>query len=218
VAIKLLFILAFILPKEYTSVTTFVQENEKEIIAQLGPAYPVTLAIVAPEIIRYNRFRDFFETESLRLIYVEHGAEVVDFSIGPFQMKPSFVEKLENKLKADSFLYLQFTEICAYPTSDPALIRKERVSRLESLEWQLKYLKCAITYLDGRFKEKSWASVTEKLRYYSTCYNHDLDATEEEIHAWGQVKIFPYGLGNPLSRYAYHEIVIDYYQYKLSQL
>ena len=43
----------------------------------------LALAIGAPEIIRYQYFRDFLETSSLQLLYVNYGGDAADFSIGP---------------------------------------------------------------------------------------------------------------------------------------
>lgn len=53
------------------------------------------LAIVSPELIRWTAFKDFFETTALELLYVKKGKTYADFSIGHFQIKPSFVEQLE---------------------------------------------------------------------------------------------------------------------------
>ncbi len=60
------------------------------------------VAIIYPELLRYNYLKDFFETSSLELVYVNYGSEAADFSIGHFQMKPSFVEQLEKYSKSHS--------------------------------------------------------------------------------------------------------------------
>ncbi len=54
------------------------------------------ISIVLPELIRWNALQDIMETTALELLYVEKGKDGADFSIGYFQMKPSFIENLEN--------------------------------------------------------------------------------------------------------------------------
>ena len=74
--------------KEY--LTQQIKDNEKCIVCS---------SIIFPEFIRYSMFKDFLETEALKIGYVQFGAEAVDFSIGYCQMKPSFIEKLEYEIK-----------------------------------------------------------------------------------------------------------------------
>ena len=57
-------------------------------------------AIVFPELMLYNSVKDDIESESLRVLYVQFGKAYADFSVGPFQMKPSFAEEVETKAKA----------------------------------------------------------------------------------------------------------------------
>ena len=54
----------------------------------------IIIPILFPERIRYSIVRDFFETAFLEAIYTSQGSDYIDFSIGDFQMKPSFIEKL----------------------------------------------------------------------------------------------------------------------------
>ena len=85
------------------------------------------LSIVFPEVIRFNSFSDFIETKTLEWVYVDYGAEKADFSIGLFQMKPSFIEKLEEATKSDPSLFRPFSDILSYPTTLSAMeIRRKR--------------------------------------------------------------------------------------------
>lgn len=59
----------------------------------------VVYSIVAPEIIRYVQIKDFFEVKSLEIGYVNNKVKnLSNFSIGYFQMKPQFIEQLEDYL------------------------------------------------------------------------------------------------------------------------
>ena len=48
-------------------------------------------AVIFPELVRYSSFRDLLETGVLEALYIEKGSDVANFSIGKFQMKPSFI-------------------------------------------------------------------------------------------------------------------------------
>ena len=60
---------------------------------QLNPYF--VLAIVFPELIRYSKLQDVIESNDLKVLYVQFGDTYSNFSIGRFQMKPSFCEQLE---------------------------------------------------------------------------------------------------------------------------
>ena len=78
------------------AVSLLVKEN-KIINLELNKNERVEIiAIAFPEILRYNAFSDLIETTSNRLLYINGGRTASDFSIGLFQMRPSFVEDLEN--------------------------------------------------------------------------------------------------------------------------
>ncbi len=81
--------------EKYDKRFSFISNNFK-----VTPNY--VKSIVFPETIRYNTFKAFFETSSLELLYINNGSEAVDFSIGYFQMKPSFIEELEVAVKNSS--------------------------------------------------------------------------------------------------------------------
>jgi len=53
------------------------------------------LSIVFPELIRFNAIQDKIETFALQSLYVKYGKDYANFSVGPFQVKPSFAESLE---------------------------------------------------------------------------------------------------------------------------
>lgn len=52
-------------------------------------------AVVFPELLRYSRVQDGVEQAALLALYVQGGKAKADFSVGMFQMKPSFAEQVE---------------------------------------------------------------------------------------------------------------------------
>lgn len=139
----------------------------------------VAESVVFPELIRYSLFRDKMETGAVKALYVSGGAGRCDFSIGPFQMKPSFVEDLEKRWMRSGMarrynLY--------FDTKDSEMSRRVRISRMEMEEWQCIYLAVFLKmlYLDyGSFDRKGIHTqdgidtlpVKEQVRLAASAYN-----------------------------------------------
>jgi hypothetical protein len=138
-------------------------------------------SIVFPEVMRYSSLKDGIEAESLRTLYVQFGEEYANFSIGIFQMKPTFAVEVEKKAKQllpDS-IYKELQ--LAYKNIDEENIRNERVGRLQDDNWQMIYLTAFIFICNNRYKNKIFVSEVEKLQYYATLYNAGFEKTDEYI-------------------------------------
>lgn len=134
-------------------------------------------SLVFPEVLRYNRLRDGLETETLRTLYVRFGADYADFSIGLFQMKPSFAETVElqaaRRLPATAVAPLQL----AYQSSDPAVIRLQRVQRLQDPGWQLRYLTAFVLLCRDANRYRHFVSEEEQMQWFALLYNGGLQAS-----------------------------------------
>jgi len=169
----------------------------------------LALAIGAPEIIRYQYFRDFLETVSLELLYVHHGTEVADYSIGPFQMKPSFVELLEKKL-VNLDIAGDYALLTEYQTELVPETRRERLRRMQDQDFQLLYLKAFRyvckrqygAYLEGK-------STLQMLQFMATAYNLGLDQSINEITSYADCAYFPFGKSYPGKQYAYGQLTVE---------
>ena len=119
----------------------FLLQNEEiidNVLSDLNESEKAeVLAIVFPEIIRWNEFQDVIEISANRALYVNGGSKLGDFSLGNFQMKPSFIEALEKYISQNSDL--NDVENIILNSKNEKENRKERISRLENFEWQLKY-------------------------------------------------------------------------------
>lgn len=139
-------------------------------------------SIIFPEIMRYNSLKDGIEAESLRTLYVQLGKEYANFSIGIFQMKPSFAEQVEQKAAS-----LLSPAICQelqleYDTKDEEKIRMQRVERLQDEEWQMIYLTAFICICNEIYKDKYFTGDLEKLQWYATVYNAGFDNSKSYIN------------------------------------
>lgn len=136
-------------------------------------------SVIFPELIRYSIFQDHMETQAVRSLYIRKGAEGCNFSIGRFQMKPSFAEDLEKRWMR-SGLARQYN--LYFDTRDDETARRVRISRLENEEWQCVYLAVFLKmlYLDyGSYDKKGGYTqdgidtlpMKEQVRLAATAYN-----------------------------------------------
>lgn len=187
----------------------------------------VAEAVVWPEMERYRRLQDLMETSANYGAYVATGAGP-DFSIGIFQMKPSFVEELE-KAWMRSGLARRYE--LWFDTANTATARRVRISRLQKEEWQVIYVGVFLRLLYasyGSFDRQGertqdgleTLSLREQVRLAATAYNRgcvwaaagygDLDRLRE--HA--REKHFHYALipTKGTKRYCYGDLAVRHYQ------
>jgi hypothetical protein len=175
-------------------------------------------SIVFPELLRYNILQNLIETKALELLYVKGGTKAADFSIGHFQMKPSFAEKVEaiaadnddkNDKKNDEWAE-DFHALCSYGNLDEKSIRAKRVERLSSLEWQLKYLACFYRYTERQLNKT--LSPSEKIQKIAARYNCGLQRTEAEIEKLMKRPSFPYGYSvDPKIQHNYSDVAVYFF-------
>lgn len=166
-------------------------------------------AIVFPELIRYNMVRNYFETAALNALYVRYGSAEADFSIGYFQIKPSFAERIEQAIGADTTLSQKYLELFFH---NKLQTRQERLTRLNDLVGALVYLNAFCDLMEPRVPPM-WAQTPQgKLRYLATAYNCGFDLNPEQIEDWMNRSVFPYGPRSNARQYNYAEISWHYYQ------
>ena len=170
-------------------------------------------AIVFPELIRYNLLKDLMETQALIWLYVDGGSKAADFSIGHFQMKPSFAEKIEQIVAEGdpSSWTANYLTLCSYNNLNEKQVRKKRIERLSDIEWQIKYLSCFYEIASRKLSPD--LDQKEKIKMLATMYNSGLDKSEEELKKWMNKKSFPYGPKvKPNTQQNYADIAAYFYQ------
>jgi hypothetical protein len=168
-------------------------------------------SLIFPEVMRYNSLKDDIETESLKTLYVQFGQEYANFSIGLFQMKPTFAIQVETKAKqllTDSiYKELQLN----YEVTDEELIREKRIERLRDNQWQLVYLTAFICICNETYEQKQFTSKQEKLQWYATIYNAGFDKKDTYIYQKIKEENFYLQQGMPNKKFKYAAIVAWYY-------
>jgi hypothetical protein len=206
---------------DYEHATAFFKENHaliKQIPGHSIREKNVMNAIVFPELIRYSMFRDFLETKALQLVYVQYGKEQCDFSIGRFQMKPSFAEELEDKVASLPVLSGKYSRVIAYSDTNKFAVRKERVRRLQDIKWQYTYLQCFYDFCQIRLNKWKDKHLRDQIRFMATLYNHKINASNKEIEKWMHKKCFPYGTGVSYNYCAYSDLSVHFYQHEAKEI
>ena len=187
----------------------------------------VAESVVWPEMERYSRLQDWVESAANYGTYITTGGGP-DFSIGLFQMKPSFVEAME-KAWMRSGLARKYE--LWFDTDDTATARRVRISRLQKEEWQVIYVGVFLRLLYssyGSYNKKGERTqdgletlpVSDQVRLAATAYNRgcvwaapgygDLDRLRE--HA--REKHFHYALipTKRTRRYCYATLALKHYK------
>ena len=148
-------------------------------------------AIVAPELSQFAYLSNKLETYTLKVMYVQGGKAYSNFSIGFFQMKPSFIEQMETSIVEYNDLKTDFSD-CLFADPNSRQARVERVDRLNTFEWQMKYLTLFCLLVNKRFGAVSFNNEEEKLRFYASAYNSGFQRTENDIKKMGEKSLFPH--------------------------
>jgi hypothetical protein len=170
----------------------------------------VLIPIIFPERVRFSMMRDILETSAVELVYIEYGPDYVDFSIGDFQLKPSFASKIEKTLIESAETKEKYAIILKYKSSKPEGIRKERVEKLKSLEFQLTYISAFYDIVNRKFNLSEKTQV-EKIAFIATAYNYGYLSDKAEIEKHADDKYFPYGSKYKGKQYAYSDVAVDFY-------
>jgi len=140
------------------------------------------LAVVFPEIIRFKALEDKIQVRALKVLYVQYGRKYADFSVGHFQMKPTFAEQIERDYnRLFSSQEKAAAEITPFEAGETSRLRKERVLRLNDLHWQARYLRLLMMVMDKLYGNLTFATDLEKLRFYATAFNCGYASGEKAI-------------------------------------
>lgn len=194
------------------AVTFFNQEQwmDERILSQ-GLNTKEVKAIVFPELIRYSSLQDKFETFALESLYSQYGKAYANFSIGEFQIKPSFAESIEKdflNLSPDKSL-----GITPQDTIQNTFNRAARLNRLKDKKTMLNYVLMFFKVMEKNYPK--WNNAQEKIKFFACAYNSDYRKSEKEISSRIQKKFFATGIVSS-TRYCYSDISLYYFQHPQS--
>lgn len=135
----------------------------------------IAFGVIFPGLVRYSVIRDIMETGAYRMLYVQRGRKYAHYGVGRFQMKPSFAELVERNVTRNKLTKQEFD------LRNTVQARSQRVKRLDSPEWQLRYLVFFIRLMDKRFAHVEWKSDEDKVRFYATAFDVGYNRDERTI-------------------------------------
>lgn len=198
--------------KKYSEACTYLVSNPWifDTIKSYGVDPVFATAIIFPELIRYSGIRNQIEMSGLFTLYVQYGQKYADFSVGRFQMKPTFAKQLETdlpKLKIRNQLHMLHFDL-----NETEKSRLDRVRRLDSPLWQVKYLVYFIKVMDARFAGREWSSSMEKVQFYAAAYNAGYVQPEHKIKEGVTRKTFYTTMVKSSQCYCYSAIACSFFQ------
>jgi len=199
---------------DYQRAAKFLQAEKEidSIIRSHGFNPKEVTAIVFPELIRYNSIQDKIETFALETLYVQYGKDYANFSVGEFQIKPSFAERIEIdfvKKFGDKELLTHF-QIKASDTIQNQSNRTKRLKRIKSKAGMSSYLCLFWKVMSVNYP--TWGNEEEKIRFFATAYNCGYWKSEHEIKSFLSKKFFHTGLSFTSTKYNYADIAWYYFK------
>ncbi len=170
----------------------------------------MALSVVSPEVSQFSQLEDLAQIKAMALVYIVHGQG--DYSIGFFQMKPSFALRIEQRVAADNTLKRRHGRLPIQysKAEDPEgrYQRHDRLERLRSLEWQVRYLAAFVDIVKQKTATMSFKSEEDRLRHWATLYNAGIDSSPNRIASCLSKKQFPrHGV-----KFNYAEVSLEFYQ------
>lgn len=188
------------------------RETWHDVFTSLDADPKVCESIVFPEILRWSKLRDMFEQAALKDRYVREGTAGADFSIGLYQMKPSFAEKVEGAWMK-SPMCRQYG--LYFDLMDTQEARRRRVERLSDERWQCVYLAVFVRLLEEREPSLASLPAADRVKLLATAYNRDFEASPDSLRKWSSDRTFHLEI-LPTRNTKYHsyaDIALEWYEY-----
>jgi hypothetical protein len=199
--------------EDWRNAETWLSENDswiKPVLDKYDLDYFETVAVVFPELVRYSSIMDRMETALLKTLYVNAGKDYANFSIGRFQVKPSFAESVGAKAK--NMLSHRYSSIVRDSSAyrDISDYRSDIVQDLENSRTELNYLIVFMKICSRRFNISRMEAV-ERVRFLSAAYNGGFFKPEKDIRQMEERKFFGTGLIKK-ELYSYSDISVYWYR------
>jgi hypothetical protein len=191
----------------------FIEENDKwmkPLLEKYNLSYPVAVAVVFPELVRYSALRDKMETTMLKTLYRNLGNDYSDFSIGVFQVKPSFAEKIREEARSlpGWRMKTMFRRSSYY--KNVREYRSAIIADLEDPESEFNYIiaffKICEEYFPFEFPDEE-----TQIKFLSTAYNTGFWKTREEIEKMSNAKFYSTKLFST-ENYSYADVSLFWYK------
>jgi hypothetical protein len=197
--------------EDWDKAVEFEKENRGWIDSALRKndiSYPLAISVIFPELVRYSALRDKMEISLLKTLYINLGDDYADFSIGVFQMKPSFAERIREDAPRIAGRRRGFLENSTR-YDDIKEFRRSVVNDLENPRTQIYYLIAFIKICEEHYKSDR-KDILSQVKFLATAYNVGIDKTESAIDSMSERKFFNTRLFKTVN-YSYSDISLFWY-------
>jgi hypothetical protein len=197
--------------EHYESACRFIDHNRwiSDSLLRYNTDPCIGLSVIFPELIRYSSIRDKLEIKALQTLYVQYGRAYADFSIGNFQMKPSFAEDLEKEYIRQHGMQ---DNLCSgIDTTSSEQARKERMDRLVRLPVQVRYLAMFLIIMDQKFSVAPFIDITDRLMLMAAAFNHGFKSDLSVLSGIAGQNFFYTGMIPARTKFNYADISSDYF-------
>ena len=195
----------------------FESENRswiEPVLAKNHIFYPLAVAVIFPELVRYSALRDKMEITLLKALYINLGDDYANFSIGHFQIKPTFAEMVREQ---SSSVLNRRSGISFQRRSDYGDIKDYRKSIIKDLEdpkTEFNYLVTFIKICEKNFRTNRMDELSE-LKFLATAFNYGINKSSAEIEKMVDKKFFNTKLFKT-ENYSYADVSLYWYkQYQM---
>jgi hypothetical protein len=197
---------------DWKKALTFEKENRnwmEPLLAKNHISYPLAVAVIFPELVRYSALRDKMEITLLKALYINLGNDYANFSIGQFQMKPSFAEMIRQQAPAvlGRKSEIAFKSISEY--DNIKIFRRSIVTDLEDPETQFNYLIAFLKICEKKYRTNRKDEVA-RLKFLATAYNYGMDKSAAQIEGMIEKKFFNTKLFKT-ENYSYADVSLFWY-------
>jgi hypothetical protein len=198
---------------DWKKAETFEMENRswmKPVLSKNHISYPLAIAVIFPELVRFSALREKMEVTLLKALYINLGDEYANFSIGQFQMKPSFAEMIRelapSVLDRKSGIFFKSSS----EFDNISNFRKSIVIDLEDPKTQFSYLIGFFKICEKKFKTNRKDEIT-RLKFLATAYNYGIDKSASQIETMIDKKFFNTKLFKTVN-YSYADVSLFWYK------
>lgn len=197
---------------DWQKAITFLKQNDhwiKPVLEKYNIPYTEAVAVVFPELVRYSALRDKMEITLLKTLYRNLGEDYADFSVGVFQIKPSFAEKIRSE--ASSAMGRKAGTIFKRRSSyhDEKEFRASIISELENPQTEIYYI-IAFFKLCGKKFDTNGMDEANRIKFLATAYNTGFWKSADEIETMAGKKFFNTRLFKT-ENYSYADVSLFWY-------
>ncbi len=202
---------------DWSKAAAYERENRswiEPLLEKNNVSYPLAIAVVFPELVRYSALRDKMEITLLKALYINLGEYYANFSIGQFQMKPSFAAIIRDEAPGMMSRRSDITFKEPDDFSDIQNYRKSIITDMEDPKIQLTYLIAFFRICEKKFKTNRM-NETDRIRFLATAYNYGIDKNADQIKSMIDKRFFTTKLIRG-ETYSYSDISLYWYNQKIA--